>query len=672
MEKKGVILTLIFLFVFTFTSLNVDGATSQPVNVSISIVAGDPIITLISPADSFSTTDTAISFTYNVSHSINVSNCSLILDGSVNSVNTNITLDSTENFSVTGLSVSSHTWQVNCTDTSNVEGNSSSRSFTITSSGGGGGGGGGGCIPDCSGKVCGDNGCGGSCGTCILGQTCDNGLCIPACTDQCTPGSNENECVSDDVNRSRSCVLAANGCYDWEEWTANICEFNEMCQTGDCVACVENWVCDDWGACLDGEQTRTCNDINSCGTQLNKPNETQECISGFLIDYSPDDLDLVVALDDLIDFTIDVEDLEDFAEINVEWYLDGVLQEDDFGIGKLSSFYSSNFTGTTLEGVILVDGQSQSVVWEIEVNESAPIECETSWSCQWTDCVEGDTYQYAYGCVDVNSCGVDTGQPYSRECSCYPNFECGEFSQCNARYFLDDAIEGSSFVQGFIERTCVDTTGCELDRTEREICELNVPIVAKEGEFCEEEIVEISDAQTNELLGVVKKDPILEFTELERLDISLLTTSFTGYCDYCFNGVQDVDEEGVDCGGPSCPPCFEVEEFFDWLPIAIYTSWLFTLFVAGAILYLRRTIVFDFGSRVLYSAKFGSAQERKLENKILRFFKGKRKMRVRRVLRKIMKVEKRVPERKGAKLVKLNEKELSKKLLREELKRRKK
>jgi hypothetical protein len=36
----------------------------------------------------------------------------------------------------------------------------------------------GGCIPDCEGKVCGDDGCGGSCGTCPEGWYCDNGVCV--------------------------------------------------------------------------------------------------------------------------------------------------------------------------------------------------------------------------------------------------------------------------------------------------------------------------------------------------------------------------------------------------------------------------------------------------------------------------------------------------------------
>jgi flagellin-like protein len=51
----------------------------------------------------------------------------------------------------------------------------------ITASGGGGGGGGGegstfvslGCVPDCTGKTCGDDGCKGSCGSCGVGEKCN-------------------------------------------------------------------------------------------------------------------------------------------------------------------------------------------------------------------------------------------------------------------------------------------------------------------------------------------------------------------------------------------------------------------------------------------------------------------------------------------------------------------
>jgi hypothetical protein len=46
----------------------------------------------------------------------------------------------------------------------------------------------GGCLPNCTGKECGDDGCGGSCGDCPEGYYCDNGVCVegipPNCTEQ--------------------------------------------------------------------------------------------------------------------------------------------------------------------------------------------------------------------------------------------------------------------------------------------------------------------------------------------------------------------------------------------------------------------------------------------------------------------------------------------------------
>jgi hypothetical protein len=41
--------------------------------------------------------------------------------------------------------------------------------------------------------------------------------------------------------------------------------------------CTESWSCTGWGDCVDGNQTRTCNDANNCGTTVSKPEETQDC-----------------------------------------------------------------------------------------------------------------------------------------------------------------------------------------------------------------------------------------------------------------------------------------------------------------------------------------------------------------------------------------------------------
>ncbi|MBW2965767.1 cadherin repeat domain-containing protein [Candidatus Woesearchaeota archaeon] len=44
--------------------------------------------------------------------------------------------------------------------------------------------------------------------------------------------------------------------------------------------CVESWSCSSWTNCLAGTQTRTCTDLNECGTESNKPSEIQSCSSG--------------------------------------------------------------------------------------------------------------------------------------------------------------------------------------------------------------------------------------------------------------------------------------------------------------------------------------------------------------------------------------------------------
>jgi len=41
--------------------------------------------------------------------------------------------------------------------------------------------------------------------------------------------------------------------------------------------CIEDWSCTDWTDCVDEQQTRTCTDLNDCGTTENKSSESQDC-----------------------------------------------------------------------------------------------------------------------------------------------------------------------------------------------------------------------------------------------------------------------------------------------------------------------------------------------------------------------------------------------------------
>jgi hypothetical protein len=73
------------------------------------------------------------------------------------------------------------------------------------------------CQPSCSGKQCGDNGCGGSCGTCASDQTCStSNQCVPTCAPACSG----KQCGDDGCGGS--CGSCTSG---------QTCDANGLCQS---------------------------------------------------------------------------------------------------------------------------------------------------------------------------------------------------------------------------------------------------------------------------------------------------------------------------------------------------------------------------------------------------------------------------------------------------------
>ncbi len=122
-------------------------------------ITGDttsPVVTLISPANS-STGDSSstVTFTYNVTDSSNIANCSLLIDNSVDQTDTTITKNISQSFTKS-LSNGDYNWSVNCYDSAANQGSSTLYYLTVSytapaeepsaGDGGGGGGGGGGAI----------------------------------------------------------------------------------------------------------------------------------------------------------------------------------------------------------------------------------------------------------------------------------------------------------------------------------------------------------------------------------------------------------------------------------------------------------------------------------------------------------------------------------------------
>lgn len=135
-------------YTYNATVIDYAGNSNTTPTRTITLDSTNPIITLIAPADSTSSTTSAYNFTFNVTDDQTISNCSLIFDGSIINTLTSVNNSGgTNGMYNSSLSIATHTWSINCTDIAGNVGNSSTRTLivsaaattTTTSSSGGGG-----------------------------------------------------------------------------------------------------------------------------------------------------------------------------------------------------------------------------------------------------------------------------------------------------------------------------------------------------------------------------------------------------------------------------------------------------------------------------------------------------------------------------------------------------
>ena len=189
-----------------------------------------------------------------------------------------------------------------------------------------------------------------------------------------------------------------------------------------------------------------------------------------------------------------------------------------------------------------------------KTSRACGVECIPDWECEWSLCnEEGVT---APTCVDNNHCGIEEDIPGKLECDvvedlCLPDVECGEWSSCGVDYSFSD-LEGESLegLRGVRTRTCSDLNSCVRPLKEISPCSIDVEIYTEPLMKCNKEFIGIYDEYDGELVARVE-------TGTEDKNIFNLYLDDGGesiYCDYCFNGVLDGDEEEIDCGG-SCKSC---------------------------------------------------------------------------------------------------------------------
>lgn len=143
------------------------------------------------------------------------------------------------------------------------------------------------CVPDCSGRECGSDGCGGVCGTCNRGEACSAGECVP----RMTPGEIDCAGIIECVEECRTeecwegCIAQGDPVAQEEFYEILICLEEEcsrfqddpdryaQCQEEECGE--EIWTC--FGG---GEGTLTCSESLECMSGCRTDECRQECYFG--------------------------------------------------------------------------------------------------------------------------------------------------------------------------------------------------------------------------------------------------------------------------------------------------------------------------------------------------------------------------------------------------------
>lgn len=179
--------------------------------------------------------------------------------------------------------------------------------------------------------------------------------------------------------------------------------------------------------------------------------------------------------------------------------------------------------------------------------------CNERWECEWSECSGGFTVPR---CKDLNRCGTSYNVPMKLECGsgrCVPSVKCSEWTSCEVNYNFMDLVGGAiSDLKGTKSRICVDDNSCVDSVEEVRSCSVNVDIYTRRFSKCGQDFIGIYDRLDNNLIARIENGDVSN----PHLNIHLDDGEESVYCDYCFDGVKDGDEEGVDCGG-SCEKCSE-------------------------------------------------------------------------------------------------------------------
>lgn len=278
-----------------------------------------------------------------------------------------------------------------------------------------------------------------------------------------------------------------------------------------------------------------------------------------------------------MEFSVAVFDPDnDFLDI--EWLVNGVSVKKEQARGGTVSRFIFNETEYLSKGSVLRDYKFNEnatyYVVDVVINDSKNTKtnewhfnvvnrsCTDMWECSnWSDCIDGKRQR---DCVKTNpQCALNFNKPSTGwidpNCAvktvCSPNWSCGEWEKCTINYntgiiqkgALADAISTKQ------QRICYDPTYCigSIGIEVRE-CNESIPIKTRQVDWCFDKYIEIYNADNGFLISRIRQSKL--GNQGLDIEISLKDLASMKYCWYCFNGIKDYDETGVDCGG-SCEDC---------------------------------------------------------------------------------------------------------------------
>jgi hypothetical protein len=108
---------------------------SEVRTLNVGTVGGDvtpPVISLLSPTEGAYLNSSTVTFSFNATDDTSSAlNCSIYIDGNLNTTNNSVVNGSISSFIVSGLSDASHNWSINCNDAVPNYGISETRNFTV-------------------------------------------------------------------------------------------------------------------------------------------------------------------------------------------------------------------------------------------------------------------------------------------------------------------------------------------------------------------------------------------------------------------------------------------------------------------------------------------------------------------------------------------------------------